>query len=85
MSAAAALAHLAYKIVEGQTTIPIEVDGEIIFVPKIVLYVLSHLRRFNISYDDAITRIHEGPRLAADQYAVVLEADSKWQMYVPFT
>lgn len=84
-AAAAALAYLAYKVVEGQSTIPVEVDGEMVFVPKIVLDILSDLRKFSIPYDDAITRITERPRLPEDQYAVVLQADEKWQMYVPFT
>ena len=81
---AVALAYLAYKVVEGQSTIPIEVGGEIVFMPKTVLDILSDLRKFGIPYNDAITRIHEGPCLPEDQYAVVLQADGKWEMYVPF-
>ena len=53
----AALAYLAYKIVEDKTAIPVEVYGGIAFVPKAVLNTLSDLRRFNIPYADAITRI----------------------------
>lgn len=56
-----------------------------VFVPKIVLDILADLRKFGIPYDDAITRIHEGPGLPDDEYAVVLQADGKWQMYVHFT
>jgi len=53
-SAAAALAYLAYKIVEDQTAIPVEVDGGTAFVSKIVLDTLSDLRRFNIPHDGVI-------------------------------
>ena len=81
---AAALAYLAYKAVEGQITLPVEVDGEMVFVPKIVFDILGDIRSFSIRFGPARRRIHEGPRLPDDQYAAVLEADRKWQVYVPF-
>ena len=81
---AAALAYLAYKVVGDQSTIPVEVDRKMVLVPKTVLDILSDLRKFGIPYNDAIARIHEGPCLPEDQYAVVLQADGKWEMYVPF-
>lgn len=84
-AAAAALAYLAYKIDEGQPTLPVEVDGEMVFVPKILFDILSDLRKCSIAYNDAISRIVKGAPLPDDEYAVVLQADRKWQVYVPFT
>jgi len=84
-AAAAALAYLAYRVAEGQPTLPVEVDGDMVFVPKILFDILSDLRSFSVRYEPARRRIHEGPRLPDDQFAVVLQADRKWEVYVPFT
>jgi len=79
-AAAAALAYLAYKVAEAQSTLPVEVNGEMVFVPKILFDILADLRGFSIRYNAARRRIHEGPRLPDDQYALVLQADRKWQV-----
>ena len=81
-AAAAALAYLAYKVVEGRTTLPVEVDGEVVFSPKIVLDILVDIRGFSIRFGPARRGTHEGPRLPDDQYAAVRQADRKWQVYV---
>ena len=83
-AAAAALAYLAYKATDGQSTLPVEVDGEMVFVPKTLIDILSDLSEFSLHYNNAISRIHEGPPLPEDQYALVVEADGKCHVYVLF-
>jgi hypothetical protein len=83
LSSAAALAYLVYKANSGPPMLPVEVDGETVFAPKALFDIMADLSEFSVGYNNAISRISEGPRLPDDQYAVVLQADGKWQVYVP--
>lgn len=84
-STAAGLAYLACMIVGGQPMIPIEIDGEFILVPEIVLEIFADLRNFGIKYHDAINRIHDKrPPLPNEKYELLLQANGRWQIYVHF-
>ena len=83
--AAAALAYLAHKVTDGQSTLPIEVDGKMVFVPKALVDILFDLSKFSHSYNNTISKIHEGPPPPEDQYALVVQADRKCRVYVPYT
>lgn len=82
---AAALAYLAYKVSEGQSTLPVEVNGEMVFVPKPLIDALYDVANFSVRYNMVIKGFHEGPRVPEDQYAVILQAEKKWQRYVSIT
>ena len=82
---AAALAYLAYKVSEGQSTLPVEVNGEMVFVPKPLIDALYDVANFSVRYNMVIKGFHEGPRAPEDQYAVILQAEKKWQRYVSIT
>ena len=83
-AAVAALAYIAYKATDGQSTLPIGVDGKMVFVPKTLIDIMFDLSRFSLGYNAAMARIHEGPRLPDDQYALVLQADKECHVYVAF-
>jgi len=83
-SATAALAYLAYKFTDGQATLPIEVDGKVVYAPKTLFEIMYDLSEFSVGYNDAMRKIHEGPPLPEDQYASVVLADRKCQGCVPF-
>ena len=85
LSSAVALAYLVYKANGEQSTLPIEVDGEMVFVPKTLIDILSDMSDFSLHYNNAISRIHEGPPLPEDQHALVAQADRKCHSCVPFT
>lgn len=85
LSSAVALAYLVYKVNGGQSTLPVEVDGEMVFVPKTLIDIMSDLSEFSLSYNNTMSRIHDGPRPPEDQYALVVQADRKCQACVTFT
>jgi len=85
LSSAVALAYLVYKVSGGQSTLPVEVDGEMVFVPKTLIDIMSDLSEFSLSYNNTMSRIHDGPSLPEDQYALVVQADRKCQVCVTFT
>ena len=85
LSSAVALAYLVYKASGGQSTLPVEVDGEMVFVPKTLVDIMSDLRKFSLGYNNTMSKIHEGPRPPDDEYALVMQADKKCRVYVPFT
>jgi len=84
-SATAALAYLAYKFTDGQVTLPIEVEGKVVYAPKALFEIMFDLSEFSVGYNDTMSKIHEGPPLPEDQYAPVVLADRKCQTCVPFT
>lgn len=77
LSSAVALAYLVYTASSGQSTLPVEVDGEMVFVPKTLIDIMSDLSKFSLGYNSAMSRIHEGPHLPDDEYALVVRADRK--------
>jgi len=85
LSSAVALAYLVYKVNGGQTTLPVEVDGEMVFVPKALIDIMSDLSEFSLNYNKTMSRIHDGPRLPEGEYAMVVQADRKCQACVTFT
>lgn len=84
-SATAAIAYLAYKFTDGQATLPIEVDGRVVYALKALFEIIFDLSKFSIGHNDTMSKIHEGPPLPDDQYASVVLADRKCQVCVPFT
>ena len=84
LSSAFALAYLVYKVSGGQSTLPVEVDGEMVFVPKTLIDIMSDLSEFSLNYNNTMSRIHDGPRLPEDEYALVVQADRKCQACVTF-
>ena len=83
-AATAALAYLTHRVVDGQSTLPIEVNGKVVYAPKALVEILFDLSNFSLGYNSTMSKIHEGPPPPEDQYALVVQADRKCHAYVHF-
>jgi len=73
-------------VADSRSMTPVEVGGEMILVPGIMLESLNDLRGFATVYQYMIDRILGGFQPLPDhEYQKVSQADGKWKVYVHFT